>query len=69
MKKLVDHGLDGIEVYHHSANWFEKMRLRRFAKKNNLLITLGSDFHGIYYPNYYGLHINKDLAWIKKEMV
>lgn len=41
-------GIDGIEVYHPSANEEEQAELRKLATKNKLLITGGSDFHGLY---------------------
>lgn len=41
-------GIDGIEVYHPSANEEEQAMLRKIATKNKLLITGGSDFHGLY---------------------
>lgn len=44
---LIDEGLDGIEVVHpkHSVEACEKYK--RMAKERGLLITGGSDFHGI----------------------
>ena len=46
--KLVGEGLDGIEVWHprHSAQDVEKAFT--IAKKKKLLMTGGSDFHGMY---------------------
>lgn len=46
IEELLEIGLDGIEVYHpkHSKENIEK--LLEIAKKNNLLITGGTDFHG-----------------------
>ncbi len=41
-------GLDGIEVCHPSASEEEQAKLRKLATKNKLLITGGSDFHGLY---------------------
>ena len=48
--------LDGIEVYHHSANEAQQKELLEFAEKNNLICTGGSDFHGLYneVPTYIG---------------
>lgn len=43
---LIPLGLDGIEAYHSSNNWYESDKLRSLALKYNLLITGGSDFHG-----------------------
>ena len=54
---LVKEGkLDGIEVYHHSANEEQQKYLLRFAEEHDLLCTGGSDFHGLYneVPTYIG---------------
>lgn len=40
--------LDGVEVWHPTADAETVDRLIRFAKKNKLLMTGGSDFHGMY---------------------
>ena len=40
--------LDGIEVYHHSADESRQKKLVDFADKHNLICTGGSDFHGLY---------------------
>lgn len=42
---LIPYGLDGIEVYHSLNSEDEKKRYLSIAKKNNLLITGGSDYH------------------------
>jgi predicted metal-dependent phosphoesterase TrpH len=46
IEELLEIGLDGIEVYHpkHSNEKIEE--LLEVAKKNNLLVTGGTDFHG-----------------------
>ncbi|MDD2365906.1 MAG: PHP domain-containing protein [Desulfuromonadaceae bacterium] len=45
--ELQDHGLDGIEVY-NNMGWLTEIEfLRRTAKERGLIITAGSDFHGI----------------------
>lgn len=44
-------GLKGIEAYHSSNNRYESDKLRSFALKHDLLISGGSDFHGIVKPN------------------
>lgn len=46
--KYKEYGIDGIEVYHPSANEAQQADLRKFAAKNKLLATGGSDFHGLY---------------------
>ncbi len=49
MHALVEENLlDGIETDHHSHTDEQKETLRAFAKEHNLLITGGSDFHGMY---------------------
>lgn len=52
LEDLIKAGLDGIEVIHPSANEKEQDELKRFALSHKLLITGGSDFHGLYneYP-------------------
>lgn len=46
IKYLVDNGLDGIEVYHSNHTKENTEEYLRLAKKYNLLISGGSDFHG-----------------------
>ena len=49
MKELTEAGkLDGIECFHFSATEIQQKALQRFAEKNNLIATGGSDFHGLY---------------------
>lgn len=48
IEKYVDMGLDGVEVWHPSADEETVGRLTEFCKKKKLLMTGGSDFHGIY---------------------
>lgn len=43
--------LDGIECFHPSANEKEMDILEKYAKKNNLYISGGSDYHGKKKPN------------------
>ena len=43
---LVNAGLLGIEVFHPDHQLFANLRYMKVAKKYNLLITGGSDFHG-----------------------
>ena len=47
MGELSDMGLDGIEVFNNMAQTDEMEFLRRFALEYSLLMTGGSDFHGI----------------------
>ena len=46
LKKLIDCGLDGIEVYHSTHSKEEIKKYLYLAKKYNLLISGGSDYHG-----------------------
>lgn len=45
---LIKMGIDGIEINHPSANEEQKANLRKIASKAKLLVTGGSDFHGLY---------------------
>lgn len=46
--KYIEMGLDGIEVWHPTATEAQIELLSGICKKNKLLMTGGSDFHGIY---------------------
>lgn len=48
--------LDGVEVYHYSANEDQRKDLLDIAQKHDLIVTGGSDFHGLYNsePTYLG---------------
>lgn len=46
--KYISMGLDGIEVWHPSADDEAIEKLSQICKKNKILLTGGSDFHGIY---------------------
>lgn len=48
MADLTELGLDGVEVYHPSADRERTASLLEYAQKNSLLVTGGSDFHGFY---------------------
>ena len=48
LEHLIANGLDGIEVWHPSADDETVEALKAVAKKNGLLMTGGSDFHGMY---------------------
>lgn len=48
LPELVEKGLDGVEVWHPSADEETVERLLAYAKANDLLTTGGSDFHGFY---------------------
>lgn len=46
IKKLIEDGLEGIEVYHSAHDNQHKIQYLQIADRYNLLITGGSDFHG-----------------------
>lgn len=49
MEALTAEGLlDGVEVAHHSHTEEQEATLRAFAKQHKLLMTGGTDFHGMY---------------------
>ena len=48
IEKYVSMGLDGVEVWHPSADEEAVGKLTAICKKHKLLMTGGSDFHGIY---------------------
>lgn len=49
MKELTEKGdLDGVEVWHPRNDEEQTAALKEFATENGLLMTGGSDFHGMY---------------------
>lgn len=48
LPRLLENGLDGIEVWHPSANEEQQAELKKLATKHKLLMTGGTDFHGLY---------------------
>ncbi len=47
IKELKLYGLDGIECYNNIHTKEDIIKLKEIANKNNMLITAGSDFHGL----------------------
>jgi hypothetical protein len=47
LKMLINDGIQGIEVYHSDHNAKESAEFKRLADKYNLLVTGGSDCHGL----------------------
>lgn len=47
-KELIPLGIDGVEVWHPKHSEEDIKKLMTIAKKNKLLMTGGSDFHGAY---------------------
>ncbi len=72
--ELISAGLDGIEVWHpcHSAE--DSAALAKLAKEKGLILTGGSDFHGMYTPSARGVgcveipqqHLNAFLGYKAK---
>lgn len=63
--------LDGIEAFHSSFTLDQMLELQEYAKKNNLYISGGSDYHGTRKPEINlktgcsNLHISKNiLKWL-----
>lgn len=50
-EELIPLGLDGIEVWHPSCSPEQTAELESFACEHGLLMTGGSDFHGMYAPS------------------
>ncbi len=50
LEQLVELGLNGVEVWHPSADKETTDKFYAFAKKNKLLMVGGSDFRGMYTP-------------------
>lgn len=48
LDKLVEAGLDGIEVYNPTTTDEQKAELKKYAKAHKLLTTGGSNFKGLY---------------------
>ncbi len=53
--ELVEAGLDGIEVWHPCHSNDDIASLIKIAKSKKLLMTGGSDFHGMYSPTAVGV--------------
>ncbi|MDP5273352.1 PHP domain-containing protein [Chengkuizengella axinellae] len=46
VEELIQHGVDGLEVYHSDHSPDEEKKYLKLANKYQLTITAGSDFHG-----------------------
>ncbi|UVI27847.1 PHP domain-containing protein [Paenibacillus spongiae] len=46
VEQLIRHGAEGIEVFHSDHSPEDEERYGRLARKYNLIVTGGSDFHG-----------------------
>ncbi len=59
LEELAEKGkLDGVEVYHYTTSEEDKKKMLEIAEKYNLIVTGGSDFHGLYNaePSYIGMN-------------
>lgn len=48
LPSLIEAGIDGVELYHHRNSEEDKKTIQKICKENKLLVTGGSDFHGLY---------------------
>ena len=48
LEDLVGNGIDGVEVWHPQNSQEDVDKLIKISKRHNLLMTGGSDFHGMY---------------------
>ncbi len=48
ISRYIEYGIDGVEVFHPSADEEQQANLKKIATKNKILMTGGSDFHGLY---------------------
>ena len=62
VEELIGAGLDGLEVYHPHHTAAETETYRQWAVKNKMLITGGSDYHGIpgRFPEQLGIFAAED---------
>ena len=52
---LVKAGLDGLELNHHTHSEKDKKIIRDYAELHGLFLTGGSDYHGKYEPQPFGI--------------
>ena len=48
INEIIEMGIDGIEVFHPSADDEQQAMLKKVAASHKVLMTGGSDFHGMY---------------------
>ncbi len=64
--EFMEMGLTGIEVYHTDHRDSDTKKYIEFAKKNNMIMTGGSDFHGANKDNaFMGLPVVEDELYYK----
>lgn len=59
LEAMVEAGLDAVEVDHREHDVAERVRLRDFADRQQLLVTGGSDYHGAGKPNQLGENLTR----------
>lgn len=70
--KMLDFGIDGVEVFHPSAAIRQSLKLIDICKENNLLASGGSDFRKSRYQIPIGINVHPQLFnakcfdWLKK---
>lgn len=52
---LVNIGLDGLELNHHTNSIKDKAKIIEYAGRYGLFLTGGSDYHGKYEPQVFGI--------------
>ena len=50
VRSLKEYGLDGLEAVYSANKWTDESRMRALAKKYDLILSGGSDFHGAAKP-------------------
>lgn len=55
ISELVSLGLGGVELNHHTHNEQDRIRIMEMAKQYGLFLTGGSDYHGRYEPQPFGI--------------
>lgn len=62
IESLITEGLDGLEVWHRGNPSEQRERLLTIARRHDLLVTGGSDWHGKGKPNALGENLTSDEA-------
>jgi predicted metal-dependent phosphoesterase TrpH len=57
---LIAAGIDGIEVHHRENGSMDQKHLMKVARRHDLLVTGGSDWHGDGKPNRIGEHVTDE---------
>lgn len=60
IERLVDEGLDGLEIWHRGNTPEQRERLLSLARRYDLLVTGGSDWHGKGKPNTLGENLTDE---------